>query len=502
MTVFGTSPPYLQLCEDAGFSPRARARPRRAARGAVDGLDPARRASTTGSASTSGRCRSSRSRAAPTSSAASCSATPNLPVLPRREPVPQPRARRAGADAAGRATRRSASSSAATRSRRGRSASTATRTAARFHEAYFSQNPGVWTHGDLIEFTAEGSARMHGRSDGVLNVRGVRIGPAEIYRILDACREIREAMAVEQRDAGGAGARAWCCSWCSREPGTLDGALERRDPRELARRGVAAPTCRRSIVEVDELPVTHSGKRSERAAARRRQRDRGRQRRRAPQSRVTGCDPASAGDGGRAGLPGATGKCRRACIRRGSGAGGVGAHPGRLANRAGRRLLRSRRQLAHGGSGHQEISHRLGLDLPMSVLFEAPTVAGLAAGISEAATDFGSTVRSCSAEGSAALETPDDRSHRQVPCRSRRGASSSCVSLSFESGGQLLSLGARETWAGRAPRLVQARHWRDAGRDQRRLRKHHHRLPARLGDRCSIGNAVAASVGSTWATTC
>ena len=23
----------------------------------------------------------------------------------------------------------------------------------RFHEAYFSQNPGVWTHGDLIEFT-------------------------------------------------------------------------------------------------------------------------------------------------------------------------------------------------------------------------------------------------------------------------------------------------------------------------------------------------------------
>src|SRR5207253_224920 len=45
----------------------------------------------------------------------------------------------------------------------------------RFHEAYFSQNPGVWTHGDLIEFTPEGGARLHGRSDGILNIRGIRV---------------------------------------------------------------------------------------------------------------------------------------------------------------------------------------------------------------------------------------------------------------------------------------------------------------------------------------
>ncbi|MEX3937909.1 acetoacetate--CoA ligase, partial [Paraburkholderia phymatum] len=41
-----------------------------------------------------------------------------------------------------------------------------------FHAAYFSRNPGVWTHGDLIEFSPEGTARLHGRSDGILNVRG------------------------------------------------------------------------------------------------------------------------------------------------------------------------------------------------------------------------------------------------------------------------------------------------------------------------------------------
>ena len=34
----------------------------------------------------------------------------------------------------------------------------------RFHAAYFAQNPGVWTHGDLIEFSAEGTARLHGRT--------------------------------------------------------------------------------------------------------------------------------------------------------------------------------------------------------------------------------------------------------------------------------------------------------------------------------------------------
>jgi len=55
--------------------------------------------------------------------------------------------------------------------------------ASRFHDAYFSQNPGVWTHGDLVEFIPQGGAILHGRSDGILNVRGIRIGPAEIYRI-------------------------------------------------------------------------------------------------------------------------------------------------------------------------------------------------------------------------------------------------------------------------------------------------------------------------------
>jgi len=72
----------------------------------------------------------------------------------------------------------------------------------RYHDAYFAQNPGVWTHGDLIEITPHGVI-MHGRSDGVMNIRGVRIGPAEIYRILQQIPLIVEAMAVEQTDERG-----------------------------------------------------------------------------------------------------------------------------------------------------------------------------------------------------------------------------------------------------------------------------------------------------------
>lgn len=70
---------------------------------------------------------------------------------------------------------------------------------AAFHAAYFAGNPGVWTHGDLISFSPDGGVRMHGRSDGVLNVRGINVGPAEVYRVLNDIPEIHEALVVEQR---------------------------------------------------------------------------------------------------------------------------------------------------------------------------------------------------------------------------------------------------------------------------------------------------------------
>ncbi len=135
----------------------------------------------------------------------------------------------------------------------------------RFHGAYFSQNPGVWTHGDLVERTPEGGWVLHGRSDGVLNIRGIRVGPAEIYRILHDIDEIAEAMAIEQQADEEPGGTRLVLLVVLRPGVRLDGELTKRIRLELARRGSAALVPAR-IAQVDALPITHSGKRSETAA--------------------------------------------------------------------------------------------------------------------------------------------------------------------------------------------------------------------------------------------
>ena len=135
----------------------------------------------------------------------------------------------------------------------------------RFHEAYFAEHPGLWTHGDFIELTDRGTARILGRSDGTLNVRGVRIGPAEIYRVVQAIAGVREAMAVEQaapREPGG----SRLVLLVVLAPGLeLDRALTLRIKKELSEK--ASPSHVPAVIaQMESLPTTHSGKRSERAA--------------------------------------------------------------------------------------------------------------------------------------------------------------------------------------------------------------------------------------------
>lgn len=68
----------------------------------------------------------------------------------------------------------------------------------KFKAAYFSENPGIWTHGDFGEITANGGIIIHGRSDAVLNPSGVRIGTAEIYRQIEKLPEVIEGVVVGQ----------------------------------------------------------------------------------------------------------------------------------------------------------------------------------------------------------------------------------------------------------------------------------------------------------------
>ena len=68
----------------------------------------------------------------------------------------------------------------------------------RRHSAYFERFAGIWAHGDFARRTATGGFEILGRLDATLNVKGVRIGTAEIYRVVLSIPGVRGAMAVEQ----------------------------------------------------------------------------------------------------------------------------------------------------------------------------------------------------------------------------------------------------------------------------------------------------------------
>jgi acetoacetyl-CoA synthetase len=135
----------------------------------------------------------------------------------------------------------------------------------RFHASYFGEHPGLWNHGDRIELCTDGAARILGRNDGTLKIRGVRIGPAEIYTIVASVPGIAAAMAVEQQAPREPGGTRIVLLVVMAAGVTLDRPLELRIKRELATKAspVHVPG---AIVAVPELPQTLNGKMSERAA--------------------------------------------------------------------------------------------------------------------------------------------------------------------------------------------------------------------------------------------
>ena len=69
---------------------------------------------------------------------------------------------------------------------------------AKYKAAYFEGFSGVWTHGDFASKSKTGGFTLFGRSDATLNSKGVRIGTAEIYRVVETFPQVQEAMAVSQ----------------------------------------------------------------------------------------------------------------------------------------------------------------------------------------------------------------------------------------------------------------------------------------------------------------
>ncbi|MFN8027904.1 MAG: acetoacetate--CoA ligase [Acidimicrobiia bacterium] len=66
----------------------------------------------------------------------------------------------------------------------------------KLHNAYFSDYPGVWRHGDWITFTDDGACVISGRSDATLNRGGVRLGTSDFYAVVESFAEITDALVV------------------------------------------------------------------------------------------------------------------------------------------------------------------------------------------------------------------------------------------------------------------------------------------------------------------
>jgi len=69
----------------------------------------------------------------------------------------------------------------------------------RYRDTYFNIFPNVWHHGDwIIMHSDTGGLTFLGRSDFTLKPSGVRIGPSEIYNVVEELEEIADSIVVGQ----------------------------------------------------------------------------------------------------------------------------------------------------------------------------------------------------------------------------------------------------------------------------------------------------------------
>jgi acetoacetyl-CoA synthetase len=384
VTVFGTSPPYLQLCEDSGYSPKREAPPR-ALRSVLS----------TGSVLRDWQFDWVAEEVGPVALQSISGGTDIIgcfalghPDLPVRRGMLQ--CRSLGLDVQALATESTPSGSGIGElvcrnpfpSRP--LGFLGDEDGSRFHDAYFSQHEGVWTHGDLIELDADGQARIHGRSDGVLNIQGVRIGPSEIYQALREVPEVQEAMAVEQEHESGT---RLVLLVVLREGERLDSRLTLRIRKTIGRQTTALHVPE-LVVAVEALPVTHSGKRSERAG------------RNAVEGRATANERALANPESLERIRWAVAEAEAEIAGRGldsldadaTGADKVRAIWESVLGVQG--IGDEDDFFALGGTSLQavrvftQIRERLEVDLPLSALIEAPTVGALAAAVENPSTRF------------------------------------------------------------------------------------------------------------------
>lgn len=66
----------------------------------------------------------------------------------------------------------------------------------RYRDTYWTQRPGLWSHGDLVYQDRDGHFFVLGRADDTLKIAGKRVGPAEVEDLVLELPQVREVAAV------------------------------------------------------------------------------------------------------------------------------------------------------------------------------------------------------------------------------------------------------------------------------------------------------------------
>ncbi|MCW5633475.1 MAG: acetoacetate--CoA ligase [Rubrivivax sp.] len=130
----------------------------------------------------------------------------------------------------------------------------------RYRESYFDVYPGQWRHGDFFKVNRRGGCFIYGRSDSTLNRAGVRIGTAEIYRIVENVEGVQDSLVVNLDLPGGA---FFMPMFVVAKPGhRLDDEMQRRITQALRTQG-SPRHVPDSYVAIDAVPYTLTGKKLE-----------------------------------------------------------------------------------------------------------------------------------------------------------------------------------------------------------------------------------------------
>ncbi|MGE4124880.1 MAG: acetoacetate--CoA ligase [Pusillimonas sp.] len=130
----------------------------------------------------------------------------------------------------------------------------------RYLDSYFDTFPGKWRHGDWIRFTPRGTSVIYGRSDSTINRFGIRMGTAEIYRVVEALPEVRDSMVVDLEFLGRSSFMPLFV--VLHEGQTLTDDLSKRIADEI--RTKASPRhVPNQIYQVSDIPRTLTGKKME-----------------------------------------------------------------------------------------------------------------------------------------------------------------------------------------------------------------------------------------------